>query len=329
LVGAAPAASVAPAPPTFEPRQEELRRKDRAGLLATYLGDVRRHRVMSREEEHEVAVRYHETGERRLAERLVTANLRLVLKIALEYKSMRRQLGDMVQEGNLGLLHAVEKFDPHRGVKLSSYAAWWIRAYILKFILANSRLVKLGTTQAQRRLFFGLRRVKAQLAGGGSGEVPKSQLAASFSVSEKEIDEMELRLASPESSLDWPTHAGDDRPMQECLQFSGMGPDAEAEAAELQAVLGREIAAFGRSLKGRDQVIFTKRLLCEEAMTLADIAKDFGVSRERVRQIEQRLKDRLRKRLRAKVGDPFTGEGPVPARPPLRGKPSGDLVPAG
>jgi RNA polymerase sigma-32 factor len=287
------------------PRAEALPadRRNRAAALTTYLGDVRRHRVMSREEEHEVAVRFYETGDRKLADRLVAANLRLVLKIALEYKSVRRQLNDVVQEGNLGLLHAVHKYDPHRGVKLSSYAAWWIRAYILKYILSNARLVKIGTTQGQRRLFFGLRRARTRLAAGTDAEVGARQLAASFSVSEKEVHEMEMRMAATDTSLDWPSHSEDDRPMQECLRADSVGPDVVSETTEFHAKLSRELAAFGKCLKGRDRIIFTKRLLCEEAITLAEIAEDFGVSRERVRQIEQRLKDRLRRRLRAAFGD--------------------------
>ena len=311
-------ASPAPAvrsldPSSFHPRRFAGRatpaeRPNRTAVLTTYLGDVRRYRIMSREEEHEVAVRFHETGDQKLAGRLVTANLRLVLKIALEYRSVRRQLNDVVQEGNLGLLHAVQKFDPHRGVKLSSYAAWWIRAYILKYILSNARLVKLGTTQAQRRLFFGLRRTRARLAGGSDAAVDKGQLAASLCVSEKEIDEMDTRMSTAETSLDWPSHTDDDRPMQDCLQADGAGPDVESETTEFQAIVAREMEAFGRKLKGRDRVIFSKRLLTEDATTLAEIAGQFGVSRERVRQIEQRLKDRLRKRLRAVLGDA------VPAR---------------
>jgi RNA polymerase sigma-32 factor len=298
------------APPDLGPDVEpstappvEHDRKSRVAALSSYLAQLRRYRIMSREEEHEVAVRFHETRDSKLAERLVTANLRLVLKIALEYRGARRQLADVVQEGNLGLLHAVEKYDPHRGVKLGSYAAWWIRAYILKFILANARLVKLGTTQAQRRLFFGLRRARARLEGGTGVKVETSQLAASLSVTEQEVEEMERRMSTTEASLDRPAHHDDDRSLGDCLTSEGAGPEAQWEATELRAVVGAEVERFARRLKGRDRVIFNLRLLAEEPKTLAEIAEEYDISRERVRQIEQRLKDGLRARLRARLGD--------------------------
>jgi len=211
-----------------------------------------------------------------------------------------------VQEGNVGLLHAVQKYDPNRGVKLATYAAWWIRAYILKFILSNARLVKLGTTQAQRRLFFGLRREKARLEGRDGEAVEARQLAATFDVSEKEVVEMERRLATSDASLDAPTRGEDgDGPARGDIFASDEArrPDVEVETSELRAALAREIGVFRQTLKGRDVEIFEGRLASEEGTTLAEIAVRFGVSRERVRQLEERLKLRLGRHLSATLGD--------------------------
>jgi RNA polymerase sigma-32 factor len=278
--------------------------------MMTYFQALRRHPLLSREEEQRIALELIRTGDPRLAGRLVTANLRLVVKIALEYRTARRNLLDLVQEGNLGLLHAVRKYDPHRGVKLATYASWWIRAYILKFILSNARLVKLGTTQAQRRLFFGLRREKARLEGRDGTAVDARQLAAAFAVSEQEVVEMERRLSGGDTSLDWPTHGagGDDRPRGDTMSAAqAERPDVETERHEFSDALHRELRAFQATLTGRDAEIFNGRLVSEDATTLAEIAQQFGVSRERVRQLEERLKSRLRRHLRASLGDAVPG----------------------
>jgi RNA polymerase sigma-32 factor len=292
-------------PPAERKPAHRAQRSERSGGfdgLAAYLDAVGHYPVMSREEEHEVAVKFKETGDKKLADRLVTSNLRLVLKIALEYRGVRRHLTDLVQEGNLGLLHAVGKYDPNRGVKLATYAAWWIRAYMLKFMLSNARLVKLGTTQAQRRLFFGLRRTRARLEGNG-GEVGVEQLAASLSVSQRDVEEMERRMSTAEASLDRPLRDGDGRTFADALPAEGVGPESKTEDAELHGIVSREVEAFRRGLKGRELVLLKKRLVCEETTTLAEIASEFGVSRERVRQLEDRLKARLREHLRTKLGD--------------------------
>ncbi len=280
---------------------------DRRSALATYLRDVRRHPLLSREEEHRIATEFVATGDQRFANMLVAANLRLVVKIALEYRTAHGNLLDLVQEGNVGLLHAVRKYDPRRGVKLSTYASWWMRAYILRFILSNARLVKLGTTLAQRRLFFGLRRERARLEQGTDGQtVDTQQLADAFKVSEKEVVEMEWRLAASETPLDAPARRGGDGrlrgdvivPAEEAAR-----PDVQCETREFQEALRQEVETFRKTLTGRDAVIFEGRLAGDESTTLAEIAQSFGVSRERVRQIEERLKMRLRRTLVAAFGD--------------------------
>src|SRR5678815_3615370 len=173
---------------------------------SAYLRALRRYPVLSREDEHALAARYVETQELSAAGKLITANLRLVVKIAQEYRRAHRNLLDLIQEGNVGLIQAVQRYDPFRGVKLSTYAAWWIRAYILKFILANWRIVRIGTTQAQRRLFFNLRRERERMEKMGL-ETDSRRLAAALDVHESEVVEMERRLAASEMSLDAPVRA--------------------------------------------------------------------------------------------------------------------------
>jgi RNA polymerase sigma-32 factor len=270
--------------------------------LAAYLRDMRRHVVMSRAEEHDVAVRFAETRDPKLAARLVQANLRLVLKVALEYRMSRRNLTDLIQEGNLGLLHAVEKYDPHRGVKLATYAVWWIRAYMLKFILGNARLVKLGTTSAQRKVFFGMGAVRRRLEARDGGQAEAKDIAAALGVTEDEVTEMERRLGSMDASLDSPAFRGDDDSRLARSSADSDGVDDVLAGNELRVRAGRALRAFEGRLTGRDREIFRRRLLCEAPVTLFELAQEMGVSRERVRQVEVRLKKRLREHLEAAVG---------------------------
>ncbi|HEY4392579.1 MAG TPA: RNA polymerase factor sigma-32 [Polyangia bacterium] len=273
--------------------------------IGAYLHELRRYPLMTREEEHDVAVQYSKTAEQRLAARLVTANLRLVVKIAQEYRRAHRNILDLIQEGNIGLIHAVQKYDPYRGVKLSSYASWWIRAYILKFILANWRLVKVGTTQAQRKLFFNLRKEREKLEKQGF-EVEAKHLAAALDVTEQEVIEMERRLNASETSLDAPMRSDEqgDRTQGDFVRAAPASrPDLQVEAGEFGAILRDKLHAFGATLRDRDLEIFRDRLLNDEPATLVQIAERFGVTRERVRQIEERLKKRLRQYLMTELGD--------------------------
>jgi RNA polymerase sigma-32 factor len=273
--------------------------------IGAYLHELRRYPLMTREEEHTVAVRFCKQHEPALAARLITANLRLVVKIAQEYRRAHRNILDLIQEGNIGLIHAVQKYDPYRGVKLSSYASWWIRAYILKFILANWRLVKVGTTQAQRKLFFNLRKEREKLEKQGY-EVEAKHLAAALDVSEQEVVEMERRLNASETSLDAPMRSDEqgDRTQGDFVRAAPtLRPDVQVEAGEFGAILKDKLHAFGETLRDRDLEIFRDRLLNDEPATLVQIAERFGVTRERVRQIEERLKRRLRQYLEGELGD--------------------------
>ena len=273
--------------------------------LGVYLHELRGHSLLGRDEEHELAVRFSKTGDSAAARRLITSNLRLVVKISQEYRRAHKNLLDLIQEGNVGLIQAVQKYDPYRGVKLSSYAAWWIRAYILKFILANWRIVKIGTTQAQRKLFFNLRKEREKLEKAGF-EVEARHLAAALDVSEREVLEMERRLGSSETSLDSPIR-GDEtggRTQGDVVPASpATRPDVQVEVGEFQELLRQKLEVFGASLKDRELDIFRERLLNDSPATLQEIGEKYGVSRERARQIEERLKKRLRVFLQTQLGD--------------------------
>ncbi|HEY5052242.1 MAG TPA: RNA polymerase factor sigma-32 [Solirubrobacterales bacterium] len=273
--------------------------------IGAYLHELRRYPLMTREEEHEVAVRLSKTADRALAASLVTANLRLVVKIAQEYRRAHNNILDLIQEGNVGLIHAVEKYDPYRGVKLSSYASWWIRAYMLKFILANWRLVKVGTTQPQRRLFFNLRKEREKLEKQGF-QVDAKHLAAALDVTEQEVIEMERRLNASEISLDAPVRSDDqsDRTRGDLVPATAASrPDLQVEASEFGTLLRAKLNSFGTTLRDRDLEIFRARLVNDEPATLVELAETFGVTRERVRQIECRLKGRLRSYLETELGE--------------------------
>jgi len=287
-----------------EPAKSDLGAADHS-TIGAYLHELRRYPLMTREEEHEVAVRLSKTADRALASSLVTANLRLVVKIAQEYRRAHNNILDLIQEGNVGLIHAVEKYDPYRGVKLSSYASWWIRAYMLKFILANWRLVKVGTTQPQRRLFFNLRKEREKLEKQGF-QVDAKHLAAALDVTEQEVIEMERRLNASEISLDAPVRSDDqsDRTRGDLVPATAASrPDLQVEASEFGMLLKEKLHTFGTTLRDRDLEIFRARLVNDEPATLVELAETFGVTRERVRQIECRLKGRLRSYLESELGE--------------------------
>jgi RNA polymerase sigma-32 factor len=236
----------------------------------------------------------------------VTANLRLVVKIAYEYRRAYKNIMDLVQEGNIGLMQAVKRYDPYRGVKLSSYAAWWIRAYILRFILNNWRLVKLGTTQAQRKLFFNLRKKRAELQAMGI-DPTDAEIAKQLNVPEADVKEMDVRLSSGEKSLDAPVGDAEGRSIAKVDMIPSLtdGPEALLADEEVQALLKEKLAEFRKTLEGKDKelAIFDERLVADDPLTLQELGDRFGVSRERVRQLEHRLTMRLREFLEEHMGD--------------------------
>jgi len=276
----------------------------RFDALQAYMREVQRHPLLSADEEHKLAVQYKDTDDRNVAARLVTANLRLVVKIAYEYRRAYRNMMDLVQEGNIGLMQAVKRYDPYRGVKLSSYAAWWIRAYMLRFILNNWRLVKVGTTQAQRKLFFNLNKEKARLTAMGI-EPSHAEIAKRLNVAESEVSEMDRRLARADASLDATVNEADGRSTTrlELMPSSNATPDQIAEGSEFSALLHAQLDEFRKTLSGKDIQIFDKRVVADEPLTLQELGEQFGVSRERVRQLEARLMGKLREHLRENFGD--------------------------
>jgi RNA polymerase sigma-32 factor len=297
--GGAPAETTLPVPV-----ERDLSRAD---ALQRYMAEVARHPLLTREEELRLATEFQKTQDPRLAYRLVTANLRLVVKIAHEYRRAAFNLLDLVQEGNVGLMHAVRKYDPGRGVKLSSYAAWWIRAYILRYLMDNWRMVKLGTTQAQRKLFFNLRKEQERLLAQGFDAAPKL-LAERLDVSEQDVQEMDQRLSNDEFSLDTPVSGGEDSRQTYADRLAeGSKPAEEALAdEELRRIFKEKLAEFGKTLTDPKEIyLFEHRLGVSEGepKTLQEVGNKFGFTRERARQLEARLTDRLRDHLRKELPD--------------------------
>jgi RNA polymerase sigma-32 factor len=293
--------------PQSSPRDKDATSSiERFDALSMYLREVQRHPLLPAEETHALAVRFVERQDPAVAARLVTANLRLVVKIAYEYRRAYKNIMDLIQEGNIGLMQAVKRYDPYRGVKLSSYAAWWIRAYILRFILNNWRLVKLGTTQAQRKLFFNLRKKRAELQALGI-DPTNAEIAKQLNVPENEVEEMDVRLQASEKSLDAPVGDSEGRAIAKVDMMPSLveGPESIMADGELQALLKDKLANFRKTLDGKDKelAIFDERLVADEPLTLQELGDRFGISRERVRQLEQRLTGRLREYLREEMGD--------------------------
>src|SRR5512142_3541518 len=219
--------------------------------IRAYMAEVARHPLLGRDEEHALAVRYHEKGDVDAAYKLVASNLRLVVKIANEYRRSAFHLLDLVQEGNMGLMQAVKKYDPLKGVKLSSYAAWWIRAYIIRFIMDNWRMVKLGTTQAQRKLFFNLAKEREKLLARGIEPTPRL-LARNLAVQESDVEEMSARMGSEDVSLDAPVRGDDeDASRQSRLERVTDGEQRQDEVLgdeELKRLFRAKLDAFAATL---------------------------------------------------------------------------------
>jgi len=299
-VGAEPSAALAPRRPVVPAPERDVSRD----ALQAYMAEVNRHPLLTREQEHELAVHYRDTGDVKAAYTLVAANLRLVVKLAHEYHRNPLSLLDLVQEGNIGLMQAVKKYDPDRGVKLSSYAAWWIRAYILRYIMDNWKMVKLGTTEAQRKLFFKLRQEQERLTTQGFEATPKL-LAERLHVTEQDVVEMDQRLGHDELSLDAPLSEDSKATRADRFLPPAAAPAADEAlaSAELRQLFRERLAEFAKTLKDKELYIFEKRLIAESPLTLQDIGDHYGVSRERARQIEAGLINRMRDYMRQTMPD--------------------------
>jgi RNA polymerase sigma-32 factor len=271
--------------------------------LHRYLQEISQHKLLTREETEELAIRFKEDGDPEAAYQLVTANLRLVVKVAMDFqKYWMQNFLDLIQEGNVGLVQAVKKFDPYRGVKFSYYAAYWIRAYILKFIMDNWRLVKIGTTQAQRKLFFSLNKERKLLESQGYKPEVKL-LAERLGVKESEVIEMSQRMDSWDVSLESPVRDDSDDQQKNFIPSGGPSVEETVAEVEMKERMAEILDILKVSLNDKEKTILDTRLLSDEPLTLQDIADQFGISRERVRQIEANLLKKMKKYLEQEVPD--------------------------
>jgi RNA polymerase sigma-32 factor len=274
------------------------------GNLSRYLQEIRKFPMLTPEEEYQLAKRWKDEGDERAAHKLVTSHLRLVAKIAMGYRGYGLPVGELISEGNVGMMQAVKRFDPDRGFRLATYAMWWIRAAIQEYILHSWSLVKMGTTAAQKKLFFNLRRLKAQMSALDEGDLKSEQvekIAKALQVPEGDVISMNRRLASPDHSLNAPVRADSEGEWQDWLV-----DDAETQESELadredltnrRMLLGEAL----KSLNERERHILIERRLKDEPTTLEELSQQYNISRERVRQIEVRAFEKLQKSMKTQI----------------------------
>jgi RNA polymerase sigma-32 factor len=272
------------------------------GSLSRYLQEIRKFPMLSQEEEFMLAKRWEEHGDTEAAHKLVTSHLRLVAKIAMGYRGYGLPVGELIAEGNVGMMQAVKRFDADKGFRLATYAMWWIRAAIQEYILRSWSLVKMGTTAAQKKLFFNLRKLKGQLQAIDEGDLPPdtvTTIADKLSVSEQEVINMNRRLAAPDHSLNAPMRADSEGEWQDWLVDEE--PDQETMLAENEELENRRklLHEAMKTLNDRERHILTERRLSEETTTLEDLSVEYDISRERVRQIEVRAFEKLQKAMKA------------------------------
>jgi RNA polymerase sigma-32 factor len=299
--------------------------------LETYMKQIRSFPILSREEENKTAIRMRDEADALAKEKLVTSNLRFVVQVANEFRRKDRSLLDLIQEGNLGLLHAVQKFDPDRGYRLITYAVWWIRAYIQTYVIRTFSLVKLGTTQAQRRIFFRLSAAEAKLQQDTKGQVYSSadrheRLAEYLGVRPKDVSMMEMRQAGRDFSLDAALQEGSSTSSIDLLADDVSG-DTETlvVSRNIQNILRPVLSDALDTLRPREREIAKERMLREDPPTLREMGERFGVSRERARQIESRAREKLKDYLLREVPelDVMLGDvleaNPSSAAPSMKG----------
>ena len=271
--------------------------------LQSYLQEISRYDLLTRDQEVELGILIQEDDDKDAAFQMVTSNLRLVVKIALDFQRIWMQnLLDLIQEGNIGLLHAVKKFDPYKNVKFSYYASFWIKAYILKFIMDNWRLVKIGTTQGQRKLFFKLKKEKQKLIDEGFEPEPKL-LSQRLGVSEREIIDMDQRLDGWDLSLDAPLKEDSDTERIEFMSTESDSAEDQVAKKEIEALLHKNVNNFKKSLTEREMEIFDTRIFSDTPVTLQQIGEKYKISRERVRQIEKNIIKKLKEFFKKEIPD--------------------------
>ncbi len=276
-----------------------------SNALDLYIAQINRFPILTVEEEFDLAVRYKRHNDPAAAEKLVTSNLRFVVKIAHEYKNYGVKLIDLVQEGNIGLMHAIKKFNPYKGYRLISYAVWWIRAYIQNYIIKTWSLVKIGTTQAQRKLFFKLNQAKKKLQSLSAKNPEFGEIAESLNVKETEIEEMDVRLNNRDLSLDAAISEEGESTYIDHLKYDGEDQETALIRKEETALVKMNIAGALAKLNERERYIVVHRVMADNPETLQDIGDRFNITRERARQIEvQALK-----KMRAAIA--YTGKEPA------------------
>lgn len=270
--------------------------------MQRYLAEVRRYPYLSKEEELRLFHEYQVQGSREAAVKLILANLRVSVVIAAQYLHTGADQMDLIQEGNVGLLQAIKKFDPTKNVRFHAYAAWWVRAYILRYLLNTFRLVKVGTTQDQRKLFYNLRKEKARLER--QGFMPDTKMLADrLKVRERDVIEMDQRLGSWELSLDQPLTPESEGTLLDVLPAPVAPVDEELADIELKTLFREKLAAFIKTLDEREEDILRNRILSETPLTLDDLGHKYGVTKERTRQLEARIIKRLREFIKKDVKD--------------------------
>jgi RNA polymerase sigma-32 factor len=268
----------------------------RQGPLSAYLNRIDRYSLLTPEEERRLALRWRRFGDHSAADRLVTGNLRFVVKIAFEYRTYGVRLLDLIQEGNLGLLVAVDRFDPERGVRLTTYAVWWIRAYIQEYIRRSWSLVRFGTTRAEQRCFYRLRRERQRLERNGAKAEP-DHLASALGVTTEELEAIESRITRRDLSLDDTAYLDTDETRGDRIADDRPGPESVFADEELASRAHEQIREALEELDARERDILRRRYLSPRPATLKEIGALFGISRERVRQLEARAMAKLRQRL--------------------------------
>jgi RNA polymerase sigma-32 factor len=271
--------------------------------LSRYFAEIGRYPLLSRDEEKALAIRVFEDEDQEAAHTLVLSNLRLVVKIALDYRRFWTNLLDLIQEGTIGLLEAVRRFDPYRGTKLSTYSAYWIRAYLLKYLIDNIRQVRVGSSRAERKLFFTLNRIKRQLEREGLAPEP-ALLAERLELEAEDIERFEERMAQGEASLDAPlTREPDAGKLGDLVSAPGESVEKLVSDRDMHATFRMHIDKFSRELGERELRILRERVLADEPKTLQELGDEFKLTRERVRQLEKQLVDRLREYLQQNLVD--------------------------
>jgi RNA polymerase sigma-32 factor len=276
-----------------------------SNALDIYMTQINRFPLLTPEEEFDLAVRFKKLSDLKAAEKLVTSNLRFVVKIAHEYRNYGMKLIDLIQEGNIGLMHAVKKFNPYKGYRLISYAVWWIRAYMQNYIIKSWSLVKIGTTQAQRKLFFKLNQEKKRLQSLSTKNPEFAEIAESLQVKEAEIEEMDLRLSNRDLSLDATLTEDGESTYIDHLKYEGEDQESALIRNEETALAKMSIAGAMSQLNERERYIIEHRIMADNPETLQDIGNRFNVTRERARQIETQAL----KKMRAAIT--YTGREPV------------------